>query len=210
MYARDTLLLSVYEDEKRYNIICGPSTHILYRYTQFNVILLSVAIENCPSVAHTHIYARIGLRNCTYISQRVLVYIYDEKTLLSLATYVFIKNSANGSETAISICNAVNNSTTLPSPTRQAALTNHPFTTHTPRGNAKFVFRIIAITFLGPFRSGTWDRCSFFFGLLLSDAAAAVSPLDPAAAENNGCEQMAYLVYITQFCPPSAYVRLYI
>jgi len=34
----------------------------------------------------------------------VYVYVYN-----TVRTYVFIKNSANGSETAISICNAVNN-----------------------------------------------------------------------------------------------------
>jgi len=164
MCTRGTLLLAVYGDEKRYNIICVPSTYILYRYTQFNVILLSVSIENFPSVAHTHIYAHILASDCemVHISVNGRSYIYNEKTLLSSATYVFIKNSANGSETAISICNAVNNSTTLPSPTRQAALTDHPSTTLTQRGKTKFVFRIIAITFLGPFRSGTWDRCSFF------------------------------------------------
>lgn len=85
---------------------------------QFNVIPLS-AIENCPSVArihahfiytHTHTqytHVRIELDGeIAHIS--VATHTQKEKTLSS-ATYVFIKNSANGLETAISICNAVNN-----------------------------------------------------------------------------------------------------
>jgi hypothetical protein len=67
---------------------------------------------------------------CSFYIQHILrrtakLHIYQStkciyrKTLMS-ATYVFIKNSANGSETVISICNAVNN---FP-PGRWAALTN--------------------------------------------------------------------------------------
>lgn len=137
---------------------------------QFNVIPLS-AIENCPSVAricvlilytHTHVLSSTAKLHIYQSTTRTHTYTYSythstEKTLSS-ATYVFIKNSANGPETAISICNAVNN---IP-PGRRVALSND-----LPPLETKLVLRIIAITFLGPFRS-TWGR---FFALILSHSS---------------------------------------
>lgn len=78
------------------------------------------AIENCPSVAriqahfiHTHTHALVRIEfdgEIAHISVATHTHTHTlkEKTLSS-ATYVFIKNSAYGPETAISICNAVNN-----------------------------------------------------------------------------------------------------
>lgn len=74
-----------------------------------------------------------------------------------------------------------------------------------PPFETKLVFRIIAITFLGPFQS-TWGR---FFALILRSFRLSYSVPFPrwcgTAEWNNGREQMACTVYITLFFPPSTY-----
>lgn len=71
-------VLAVYAgDEKRYNIICVPPIY-RYRYVQFNVILLSVAIENCPS-AYIHTYWHRTAKWYIYQSTGARIYIYIMK-----------------------------------------------------------------------------------------------------------------------------------
>jgi len=141
--------------------------------SSFWVLLLKIAH---PSHIHTHVLAS----DCkmVHISVNGRSYIYNEKTLLSSATYVFIKNSANGSETAISICNAVNNSTTLPAIPHTTSRPNRP-SLHHAHAKRKSEVRLsnYCHNLSWPFSERYLGPLQFFFALILSDAAAAVSHL---------------------------------
>jgi len=200
MYARGTLLLAVYGDEKRYNIICVPSTYILYRYTQFNVILLSVAIENCPSVAHTHIYARILASDCEMVhisvNGRSYIYIMNRPSSRRRRTFSSrIRQTARKRHYHFATPATTQPSCHPPHDSRP----NRPYLHHA-HAKRKSEVRLsnYCHNLSWPFSEQYLGPLQFFFALILSDAAAAVSPLDPAAAGNNGREQMVVFgVYYT-------------
>lgn len=153
---------------------------VLILYTHTHVLSSTAKLHIYQSTTRTHTYTH------------VFVYTQTEKTLSS-ATYVFIKNSANGPETAISICNAVNNippgrrvalSNDLPPAGNEARLTNYCHNLSRPFSE-----------YLGPFfRSYSQS--------LLSTSTRATTAV-AAAARNNGRKQMAYTVYITLVFLPS-------
>lgn len=125
--------------------------------SSFWVLLLKTAH---PSRVYIHTYWHQTAKWYVYQSTGACIYTWKDPPLVGNVHFhqEFGKRHGNGN---INL-QRYKQFYPLSSPTRQAALTNYPSSMHTPKGNAKFVFRIIAITFLGPFRSGTWDRCRFF------------------------------------------------